>query len=121
MNAQGHVSLRQHHAAHSELADFRQTSSVQAQERTHFCTSAIVDFSLGFETWKMLFSPKLKTGTRDAPVFTAILTKPCAKPFYLLRTYRERLTLSDATPPVPLQDLCGNVFTPQLFAKGWSH
>jgi len=45
---------------------------------TYFCTVAMVDFSLGFETWKMLFSPKLMTGTRGDPVFTAIRTKPWA-------------------------------------------
>ena len=57
-----------------------------ARSGSYFCTRAIVDFSLGFETWKMLFSPKLNTGTRAAPVLTAILTKPCMTVFQRLET-----------------------------------
>ena len=37
----------------------------------------MVDLSFGLDTWKMLFSPKLNTGTRGDPVCTAILTNPC--------------------------------------------
>ena len=37
----------------------------------------MVDFSFGLDTWKMLFSPKLNTGTSGDPVCTAILTNPC--------------------------------------------
>ena len=69
MYGQGHASLTWH------------SKGWKAYVKAHFCTNAIVDFSLGFETWKILFSPKLRTGTRDAPVLTAILTKPCMSRF----------------------------------------